>query len=110
MNIFKRLRANMRLRSGFCPACNSDAPEMYDCKVCEAWNHHNRPTWPPPKEEIEKWRVRYFVGNSPVVKPLSLARRIMCRIGYHRFVRWPHDAVTVRCRDCAMIRAAREGR
>lgn len=31
----KLARGRVRLFFGFCPACNSDAPEMYDCHVCE---------------------------------------------------------------------------
>lgn len=35
---FKILTGRFRLLFGFCPNCNSDAPELYDCPVCE----HNR--------------------------------------------------------------------
>lgn len=31
------VRGWIRLRFGFCPACNSDAPGIYDCQVCGGW-------------------------------------------------------------------------
>jgi predicted amidophosphoribosyltransferase len=35
-SVIKRYRAFVRCRIyGFCPACNSDAPKLYDCKVCK---------------------------------------------------------------------------
>lgn len=30
-----RVAGWLRMRSGFCPGCNSDAPEMDDCCVCK---------------------------------------------------------------------------
>lgn len=30
-----KIQGKWRLLFGFCPACNSDAPEMYDCTVCQ---------------------------------------------------------------------------
>lgn len=40
--IRKRIRRRMlyyrglwRFRTGTCPACNSDAPALYDCPVCD---------------------------------------------------------------------------
>jgi len=43
-----------RLLLGFCPKCNSDAPELYDCPVCEFYSG----TYPPSKETKEKWKKR----------------------------------------------------
>lgn len=34
MNKVKMLVGKWRLLFGFCPKCNSDAPELYDCSVC----------------------------------------------------------------------------
>lgn len=31
------LRGRWRYLFGFCPACNSDAPGIYDCQVCGGW-------------------------------------------------------------------------
>jgi hypothetical protein len=33
----KLVRGWIRFRFGFCPACNSDAPGLYDCPVCGGW-------------------------------------------------------------------------
>jgi hypothetical protein len=29
------LNGRWRLLFGFCPKCNSDAPEIYDCMICD---------------------------------------------------------------------------
>ena len=34
MTLFRRLRGRWRMLWGLCPACNSDAPELYACRVC----------------------------------------------------------------------------
>lgn len=34
---FLLMRGRWRLLWGFCPACNSDAPGVYDCQVCGGW-------------------------------------------------------------------------
>jgi len=40
LTYIKLIRGFIRLWIfSFCPQCNSSAPELYDCKVCE---------WPPP--------------------------------------------------------------
>lgn len=36
---YKLLRGRWRLLFGFCPQCNSDAPEMYECPICD-WKVH----------------------------------------------------------------------
>ena len=50
----KELRAKYRVMFGFCPECNSDSPEIYDCPVCMG----NR-RYPPPKELKERWLARW---------------------------------------------------
>ncbi len=35
-----------RMFWGLCPLCNSDAPELYDCPVCE-FNKVDRSVWLP---------------------------------------------------------------
>ena len=38
-DIPERISAFIRVKVwGFCPLCNSDAPEIYDCPVCH-WDH-----------------------------------------------------------------------
>jgi len=36
----KKIRGRIRLWIwGLCPKCNSDAPELYDCPVCEYYKY-----------------------------------------------------------------------
>ena len=45
MNIFKKMNGAVRVIFGFCPECNSSAPEMYDCKVCNCNKDHKSNWW-----------------------------------------------------------------
>jgi len=55
----KKLKCNLRLligawyySFGFCPKCNSTAPELYDCSIC---NHNKTPKaewWDNFTEEV----------------------------------------------------------
>ena len=40
----------------YCPACNSDAPKLYDCWCC----HWYRGEFPPPKEIRQLWKRKYW--------------------------------------------------
>jgi len=40
---------------GFCPYCNSDAPEVDDCAFCDSWSQHNIGKFPPPTEKTREW-------------------------------------------------------
>lgn len=42
---FRILRGRFRLLFGFCPNCNSDAPKIYDCKVCEGGKYYLQNYW-----------------------------------------------------------------
>ena len=37
-----RMRARWRAWLGFCPRCNSDAPHVYDCEICNDFRGHER--------------------------------------------------------------------
>lgn len=57
IKILKIIRGEMRLLFGFCPACNSSAPEYYSCIVCEYEQGY------PPSRELKKaWRVKFRKG------------------------------------------------
>ncbi len=43
-NLFIRIRGRFRLFWGFCPECNSDAPKLYECPVCD-WNRTHKSHW-----------------------------------------------------------------
>jgi hypothetical protein len=53
--------ASWRLMWGFCPKCNSDAPEIYDCTVCKSYGHVMKGLF-PEKVVKERWRTRYIKG------------------------------------------------
>ena len=57
INLFKKLRGRWRLLFGFCPACNSDAPELYDCTVCQ-W-YRTSENGMPKKSTKWAWWQRY---------------------------------------------------
>lgn len=38
---FELVRGRIRLLFGFCPDCNSDAPAMYDCNICDFKRNYN---------------------------------------------------------------------
>lgn len=44
-----------RILWGFCPWCNSDAPEIDTCPVCESWCGD----FPPSKDIKKLWWIRY---------------------------------------------------
>ena len=39
----------------FCPQCNSDAPELYDCKICKSYSSANGDKWPPSTKLKNRW-------------------------------------------------------
>lgn len=51
-----RLRARWRLLFGFCPGCNSSAPAIDTCRVCQNY----RGPFPPNKELKKVWYA-YFL-------------------------------------------------
>ncbi len=55
MNWIESLIGELRLFWGFCPQCNSDAPFLYDCPVCE---YYHGP-FPPPKELKKEWWEKF---------------------------------------------------
>lgn len=69
---FKDLNARWRMTFGFCPECNSDAPEMDKCKICNGWFSGSSPEgFPPKKERIESWRRRYFMAKCTHGTPME---------------------------------------
>ena len=51
------LKAKWRIIHGFCPLCNSDAPELYDCPCCNYYHSSKGPDYPfpPTKETKAEW-------------------------------------------------------
>jgi len=53
MKLFRYLRGHWRLLFGFCPSCNSDAPEIDICSVCNGYRYPQ--IFPPPKDIKRQW-------------------------------------------------------
>lgn len=51
-------RCRLRIFWGFCPQCNSDAPEKDNCKVCDSFYGYAE------KEQKTKWLSNYK-NNQP---------------------------------------------
>lgn len=68
-----RARGGRRIRHNQCPACNSDAPGVDSCPICEGYDSRNWGTVYPPEEWRKlDWRNRYgsyleylYVENPP---------------------------------------------
>lgn len=58
MSWLERIRGRWRLWLGYCPACNLDAPALYDCQVCE---YYQGP-WPAGYRTLALWRKRWASG------------------------------------------------
>jgi hypothetical protein len=61
--LLQRLQGRTRIAFGFCPACNSDAPEVYDCKVCEGWQSVYEGVFPPPQATRDRWWRRFTMAK-----------------------------------------------
>lgn len=61
-SVIRRFSAWKRVKiCGFCPACNSDAPKLYDCKVCnyDTTSPFNRAK---RKEYWNNWKLQNFLN------------------------------------------------
>lgn len=61
-----------RASFGFCPSCNSDAPELDSCPICCSYHSANGDPFPPPKELQKQWinhhqgaiEIKYQINNA----------------------------------------------
>jgi hypothetical protein len=44
---------------GFCPMCNSDAPALDDCPLCDSYHSARGGIFPPPKNLRSEWLKEY---------------------------------------------------
>lgn len=56
MKLIKILIGKLRMLLGFCPCCNSSAPELYDCAVCNFY--HGK--FPPSSATKRLWWENYI--------------------------------------------------
>lgn len=54
------LRGWWRISWHRCPQCNSAAPEVDDCPVCEGWTQALTGLHRPPWYVVERWADRFF--------------------------------------------------
>jgi len=80
--LLARLRGYLRIRNNQCPACNSDAPEVDDCPICDSYDWTPQHTeYPPAGWRKMEWRKRYGsylnanVDASPPLTPQDHAKR-----------------------------------
>jgi len=52
-------KARYRAAFGFCPMCNSDAPELDDCPLCDGYHSVLGDVFPPPQKLRSKWLKEY---------------------------------------------------
>ena len=52
-------KGKMRLFLGFCPMCNSDGPDLYDCPTCNYYSAASGNKFPPTKETTAAWWRNY---------------------------------------------------
>lgn len=62
---FKYCNGIKRAWLGFCPLCNSDSPELYDCPICvndriDDYGTINS-TMTPTKHQLQNWRQTYLM-------------------------------------------------
>jgi hypothetical protein len=63
MSAFLLLRGRWRLFWNLCPACNSDAPEVDTCRVCQGFD---RLKWPPSADTKSDWWQRFITPPAPL--------------------------------------------
>ena len=71
--LWARIRGNRRIRHNQCPSCNSDAPAVDTCPVCESYDARNKwDVYPPEGWRKMEWQKRYgsyleylYVENPP---------------------------------------------
>lgn len=62
--LLRKIRTWSRLLYGFCPECNSDAPEIDTCDVCGGYRWGLDGTTRPPKDLKDEWLKRYNQKHS----------------------------------------------
>ena len=68
MKILSVIRAKYRLFFGFCPKCNSDAPEIDNCNVCLGAR-----SYPPSRQRKDELLKRFLMRDEKDWKPIETA-------------------------------------
>ena len=59
MWLIRYLIGKTRIRLGFCPLCNSDAPELYTCPCCNFYSSASGDPFPPTLATKSDWWKTY---------------------------------------------------
>ncbi len=58
--LWARYRGRVRMRHNQCPRCNSDAPEVNTCLICESYDRvRNCTPYPPSENRKLIWQARF---------------------------------------------------
>ena len=68
MNVFSFIKAKYRLFFGFCPKCNSDAPDIDNCDVCLGDT-----SYPPSRQRKEELLRLFLISEKNNWKPIETA-------------------------------------
>lgn len=71
----RMIPAKWRAFNGFCPSCNSDAPEIDNCPCCESYGYGQ--PFPPSAEIKHKWLEfhRQAINFDLIIKSNVVASR-----------------------------------
>lgn len=64
-----------RLMLGMCPMCNSDAPEIDSCPVCNSYHSSRGDKFPPEKSTKEKWWREYKGAIDAKLMTMNMIKR-----------------------------------
>lgn len=65
LKTLKIINGRWRLLFGLCPECNSDAPELYDCPVCEYKRAPKQYWWVRFMDNLNNRPMPTFVISCP---------------------------------------------
>ncbi len=66
------IRARLRLLFGVCPECNSDAPNVDNCMVCDGY----RTPYPPSADTKARWWRNFREGGLRLKNGKAQAREL----------------------------------
>jgi len=52
-------RGRVRIFFNACPLCNSDAPALDQCPLCNGYHSAKGDSYPPESEVLARWRLEY---------------------------------------------------
>lgn len=71
MKVFKYIQGLFRITFGFCPACNSDAPEIYHCTTCKSNTLPKKYWW---KSFLTTLQIALFTVTLHAADPIPITK------------------------------------